>query len=319
MEMNDVINALVSSRKIGITFHVSPDGDSLGSSLALMQGLIKINKKAYIISKDTAPEIYNFLPFIQNVNSSSGRVQEGTDCVIVLDCGNVDRISADLDIKSKEFTLINIDHHVSNDLYGNINHLDTNSSSVGEIVYRLLLELNVTIDINIASCLYTSIASDTGWFRHSNTTPITHTIAGDLIKTGVNFSDLHRVLFENVKFKRIKLYGKVIDKMYLTANDRVCVMKLTREMLEDLGIEASDTSDIISIGTQVSNVEVAVLIKETEEGVKISLRSKSQVDVRKIAENFGGGGHVRASGLSLNKKIYEAEKIIIKAIENELI
>jgi phosphoesterase RecJ-like protein len=319
MEMNDVINALISSKKIGITFHVSPDGDSLGSSLALMQGLIKVNKKAYIISKDSSPEIYNFLPFIENVNNARSSVLDGTDCVIVLDCGNFDRISADLDLKSKDFTLINIDHHISNDLYGHINLLDTRASSVGEIIYRLLLDLNVSIDENIASCLFTSIVSDTGWFRHSNTSPETHTIASELIKIGVNFSEIHRILYEKIKFKRIKLYGKVIDKMYLTSNDRICIMKLTKQMLEDLSIEASDTSDIISIGMEVSDIEVAVLIKETDGGVKISLRSKSKVDVRKIAENFGGGGHLKASGLFLNKDLNEAEETIIKAIEKELI
>jgi bifunctional oligoribonuclease and PAP phosphatase NrnA len=319
MIISDIIKSLSESTKVAITFHISPDGDSLGSSLALMLGLRKLGKEVFILSKDKVPEIYNFLPFNNEVNYSPQSVPIGTDCVIVLDCGNVERVSADLNLSLKEYVLVNVDHHVSNDLYGDINYVDTSASAVGEIVYKLLKSLNVDIDKEIALCLYTSIVSDTGGFRHSNTTENTHIIAGELIKTRINFSEIHRLLFQDKKFNRLKLQGKVIESIYLAKEGRICIMKLTKKMLKDLGIEASDTSDIISLGIDIDTVEVAALIKETDEGVKVSLRSKSIVDVRKIAETFGGGGHVRASGLAINKNLHEAEELILNAIEKELV
>lgn len=320
MTINDIINLLKQSMKIGITFHTSPDGDSLGSSLALLQGLRKIGKHAFIISKDKVPELYDFLPFKDEVNNAVQFLPSvELDCVIVLDCGNFERISANLDLNRKTYVLANVDHHMSNSLYGDLNFVDTSASSVGEIIYRILNSLDIEVDRNIATCIYTSIISDTGGFKHSNTTFTTHAIAGELISTGIDFSELHRLLFQNKKFKRLKLQAKVIENMYLIHKEAICIMKLSKSMLDELSIEASDTSDIISLGIDIDTVEVAALIKEADEGVKISLRSKSAVDVRKIAELFGGGGHIRASGLSINKSINEAEELIINAIKKELI
>ena len=317
--MNKVVEILNKSKKIGITFHVSPDGDSLGSSLALMLGLKKLGKEVYILSKDVLPEIYTFLPCCDAISASSSDVKEDTDCIAVLDCGNFERISANLNPKSKDYTLMNIDHHLSNDLYGDVNLVNTKASSVGEIIYEILKLMNIELDSNIASCIYTSIVSDTGGFKHSNTTSITHFIASELVSKGIEFNKIHRQLFENKKFARVKLLGKIIDSMYLIHNNQVCIMKLSKNMLDDLGIESSDTSDIISLGIDIDTVEVAALIKETCEGFKISLRSKNKVDVRKIAESFGGGGHIRAAGLTLKQSFNDAEEVIIKAIEKELI
>jgi bifunctional oligoribonuclease and PAP phosphatase NrnA len=319
MAINDAISLLRKSRNIGITYHTSPDGDSLGSSLALMQGLRKLGKQAYILSRDNVPEVYSFLPFIDEVNNAAASPSKALDCIVVLDCGNFERISANLNTGFNQYVLANIDHHMSNSLYGDLNFVDTSASAVGEIIYKLLKSLNVEVDRDIAICLYTSILSDTGGFKHSNTTNNTHIIAGELIKTGFDFSELHRLLFQNKKFKSLKLHGKIIENMYLLHKESICIMKLTKSMLEDLSMQTSDTSDIISLGVDIDTVEVAALIKESDDGVKISLRSKSLVDVRKIAELFGGGGHTRASGLSISTNIDDAEKLIVNAIEKELV
>jgi bifunctional oligoribonuclease and PAP phosphatase NrnA len=319
MIINSVVAAMLESKKIGISFHTSPDGDSIGSSLALMQGLLKLNKDVYILCDDKVPEVYNFLPNIKSINNASNLVKDGTDCIVVLDCGSYDRISVDLNTFPRNYTLINVDHHLTNQIYGDINLVDTHASAVGEIVYDILKEFNVSLDENISLCLYTSIVTDTGGFKYSNTSPDTHYIIGELIKTGINFSEVHRLIFENKKYERVKLYGKVINSMYVTDNDKICVMKLTSDMLMSFGNKASDTSDIVSIGMEIDTVEVAILLKETSEGIKISLRSKAMVDVRKIAELFGGGGHTRAAGLSIDKGLNEVEKIILNVVKNELV
>ncbi|WMJ82021.1 bifunctional oligoribonuclease/PAP phosphatase NrnA [Clostridium sp. MB40-C1] len=319
MELNNLVKSIEKSRKIGITCHTSPDGDSLGSLLALYQGLLKLNKEAYIMSKELLPETFEYLPFCHEVKKNIDFVIDDTDTVIVLDCGNVERINSNIDIENRKYTLINIDHHLSNDLYGDVNYVDVKAAAVGEIIYELFNLMSIEIDKDIAVCLYTSLLTDTGSFRHSNTTYRTHKIAGDLIDTGIDFSQIHRNIFENMKYPRLKLQGKVIEGMYLALNDKICIMELTQDVLEEYNMNKGDTSDIVSIGGRINTVEVTILLKETEDGVKVSLRSKNIVDVRKIAEKFGGGGHVRAAGFSVNNSVEEIKDILIKDIEKELV
>ncbi|OAA82781.1 DHH family phosphoesterase [Clostridium ljungdahlii] len=320
MIMNDIISEIRRSNKIAITFHSSPDGDSIGSSLALFQGMRKLGKEVEILSKEKIPESFSFLPCSENINGKKFEVDPEVECVIVLDCGDVKRINADLKFEQGNYTVINIDHHLTNELYGNLNYVDTNAAAVSEIVYQLLKLMDVELDKNIAQCLYTSIITDSGSFRYPSTTCVTHTIAGDLINTGMDFSEIHRIIFENKKFNRIKLYGKAIESMELI-KDSICVISITKAMLSEVGIEGDiDTSDIVNIGMKVNTVEVGILLKEVEGKIKVSLRSKSKVDVRKIAEKFNGGGHVRASGLAVSdKSIDEVKDMILKEVEKELI
>lgn len=319
MIMNNILGKIKESNKIAITFHVSPDGDSLGSSLALMMGLRKIGKEAYILSKEEIPGNFEFLPCSNMIDGETFTILPNTECVIVLDCGDVKRINAELDLNNKAYTIINIDHHMSNDLYGDLNYVDTNASAMSETVYQMLRIIGIKIDKDMAICLYTSLITDTGSFKYSGTTSVTHTIAGDLINTGINFSEIHRIIFDNKKFDTIKLRGKAIEKMELI-NEEICIMVITKEMLSELGLDSeTDTSDIINIGMQVNSVETTALIKEADDGVKVSLRSKSKVDVRKVAEGFGGGGHIRASGLKMeNKTVEEAKKLIVNELKISL-
>lgn len=320
MIMNDILNSIRKSSTIAVTFHVSPDGDSLGSSLALIHGLRKLGKKVYILSKEFIPEDFCYLPGSEEISGMNNEVPSDIQCLIALDCGDLNRINANLNLKDREYTFINIDHHVSNSLYGDLNYIDSNSAAVGEIVYQMLMLLGVQLDKNISICLYTSIISDTGSFKYSSTTSVTHSIAGDLINTGIDFSEIHRIIYENKKFQRLKLYGIVLNKMELLHNN-ICIMYLTKDMLEAANVkENTDTSDIISFGIQIDSVEVAILFKESSDGIKISLRSKNIVDVRKVAEHFGGGGHVRASGISLKDiSIENIKQKIIDTIEKELV
>lgn len=319
MIMNNILKKIKESNRIAITFHESPDGDSLGSALALMQGLNKLNKEVYILSKEKVPESFSFLPCSEEIDGLKHEVINETQCVIVLDCGDVKRINANLDFENRKYTLINIDHHMSNELYADLNYVDTNAAAVSEIVYQMLKIIGMNITKDMAICLYTSLITDTGAFKYSSTTSVTHAIAGDLVNTGIDFSEIHRIIYENKKFERIKFFGKAIEKMELVG-DKICVITITKNMLLQNGnAKDTDTSDIIAFAMQIDTVEVALLIKETEAGIKASLRSKSKVDVRKIAEKFGGGGHIKASGLAMNDKtVEEARELILNEIENLL-
>ncbi|WP_138205661.1 DHH family phosphoesterase [Haloimpatiens lingqiaonensis] len=320
MIMNDILKKISESENIVITFHESPDGDSIGTSLALMQGLKKFHKNVKIISKDCTPDYLQFLPYSKEIDGTKNFIPQNTDCVLVVDCGDVKRINVEnLDLENRKYTLINIDHHLSNEMYGDYNYVDTNAIAVAEIIYQMLKILNVSIDEDMATCLYTSLITDSGSFRHLGTTSVTHAIAGDLINVGIDFSEIHRKVFENKPLSKIKLYGKIIEDMKMFFNDKLCLMRITQDMINSLGMEIDDTGDAISFGTSINTVEVAVLLKEWNNGTKVSLRSKNKVDVRKIAETFNGGGHTRAAGLFLELSIDKAEETIKKALEKELI
>ncbi len=320
MTMNDILSKIRESNRIAITFHVSPDGDSIGSSLALLQGLLSIKKDAYIICKETLPRDFAFLPFSKVIDSNTVSVKQGTDCVIVLDCGDVKRINGDINIDTRKYTLVNIDHHLSNEMYGDINYIDTKAAAISEIIYSMLKALNIKITSDIASCLYTSLITDTGSFKYNNTTSNTHLVAADLINTGMDFSEIHRTIFENKPFIRLKLMGKVLDTLELE-NNLICSMCVTKKIIEDLNIkEDIDSSELIAAAMEIDSIDCAVLFKETDDGYKISLRSKNIVDVSKVAESLGGGGHKRAAGAFIkNKDLNTVKEKVLNLIKNELV
>ncbi|CAM2076526.1 MAG: bifunctional oligoribonuclease/PAP phosphatase NrnA [Clostridium sp.] len=323
MTLSQIAKFILESKKIGITYHVSPDGDAVGSVLALFNALKSLNKDCYIISKDTLSENLKFLKGSDEITGEITEPVDETDVVVVLDCGNLERVSANL----KEFTgtIINIDHHLSNDKYGDINYIDSNAAATAEIVFELLNLMGISFEKedsvikDIGTCMYTSIVTDTGAYRHSNVTERTHRISAVLKKIGVDNTFIYQSLFDNKDFSRIKLIGKALSSMQLILNGKVALLEIDKNFTADLGIDIGDTSDIISYGLQIKGVEVTLLLKEVEDGVKASLRAKSYVDVRKIAEVFGGGGHIRASGIKIkNMSMEEAKYEILNEIQKEL-
>ncbi|MBS4956894.1 MAG: bifunctional oligoribonuclease/PAP phosphatase NrnA [Clostridium sp.] len=323
MTLSQIAKFILESKKIGITYHVSPDGDAVGSVLALFNALKSLNKDCYIISKDTLSENLKFLKGSDEITGEITEPVDETDIVVVLDCGNLERVSANL----KEFTgtIVNIDHHLSNDKYGDINYIDSNAAATAEIVFELLNLMGISFEKedsvlkDIGTCMYTSIVTDTGAYRHSNVTERTHRISAVLKKIGVDNTFIYQSLFDNKDFSRIKLIGKALSSMQVILNGKVALLEIDKNFTSDLGVDVGDTSDIISYGLQIKGVEVTLLLKEVEDGVKASLRAKSYVDVRKIAEVFGGGGHIRAAGIKIkNISMEEAKYEILNEIQKEL-
>lgn len=313
MKFDSIVNKIKSSKNIGVTFHVSPDGDAMGSALSLLQALRDLKKNAQIFSKDIIPENLKYMPLSNEVNGENFKVLNDVDLLIVVDCGNLERISADF--SEYEKTIINIDHHMSNDKYGEENYVDTSAAATCEIIYELIKELEVPLRKEIATTLYTGLVTDTGSFRHSNVTERTHRIVSDLIKYDINNSAIHTELFDNKEYSKMKLIGRVLNDMKLMKNGKVSVMKIHENLLEELGCKLDDTSDIISFGLKIKGVEVAMLLKQSDNNVKVSLRAKTHYNVRLLAEKFGGGGHEKASGLMIkNVTIDEAENLIMEAM-----
>lgn len=324
MDLKEIAKVILDYKRIGLTFHTSPDGDAIGSTLGLLNGLRELGKDVYVISREVIPNNLSFLPLGDEITGEVVSPVEGTDLVIVLDCGNVERICANLEEYHGD--IINIDHHVSNEFYGKLNYVDSNSAATSEIVYLLLKELGLNFEDednkavkNVGTCVYTSIVTDTGSFRHSNVTKRTHDISGELISRGINNSKIHNELFGNKPYEKVKFIGEALRKLELHVDNKVTYIGISMGLLESLGIEKIDTSDVINMILNIEGVEVAVILKEVEEGVKGSLRSKNDFDVRKVAEVFGGGGHVKASGLKiLNISLDDAKEKILTEIEKEM-
>jgi len=313
------ISRLISEKdNIAVVTHVAPDGDAVGCTLAMVLGLRSLGKKAIVISRDRAPDNLTFLKLYEEYTGTSPKIPKESGLLIALDCGNLDRLSLDLDSVGT-VPVINIDHHLSNDMYGVENHVDTKASATAEIVYRLLKLMGVTITRDIAESLYAGIVADCGSFSFESTTGETHIIAKELLETGIDFSMIHRILFKTRDFARLKLMGKALQSLEERMDGFVTFMYLNAEDFNSLSISDRDSGDIVNYGLESKTCDVSVLLKEAEGFYRVSIRTKSLLDARAICETFGGGGHVRAAGGNIKAvDVEDAKRQILAIIERML-
>lgn len=314
-----IIKTIKESNKILITTHINPDGDAVGSVLALNIALKAAGKETFPVIDDEYPNLYKFLNGWEEIlkpgDESLGRAKKDIDLVIALDCGDVERFGR-VSEYFNEKRIINIDHHISNTAFGALNMVDSNAASTGEMVYQILSIMGLAITKEISEAIYTAIVTDTGQFRYANTTSVTHQIAGDMINNGVDTAYLYEQIYQNTSKEKMLLTAKALSSLKLYFNDRVAVLRVTLDDMDSTGAVGADTEGIINFGRDISTVEVAVFIKEHEkEKIKISFRSKKYVDVAAISQEIGGGGHIRAAGCTIYSTIDEAEKIVLEKIK----
>lgn len=315
MMMNNFSEIIRNKQKIGVACHTFPDGDALGSVHAMVLALRKIGKAAYILSKDKVLDSLNFLPLTRETNEADDVVKDGTDLIIVLDCGSFDRVSYNYRTNVR-FEVMNIDHHRSNDKFGDYNFIAPKASSTGEMVYGILKKAGIQRDQAIDTCLYTAITTDTGSFRFECTTPETHRIAAELIASGIPFQEIARSVFDEKPLARIKLMGRAIDSLETYFDGRVNLMRLKDSDFTDLKIIDKDTSELVNLGLAPMEAEVSMILKETEGKIRVSVRTKQKVDAGRYAEVFQGGGHIRAAGLTLMTPSFEeAKDMLLRELE----
>lgn len=301
-----------------ITSHINLDGDAIGSELALYFILKKLNKKAIILNQNRLPKIYDFLPGSDKVNYlNNNRIKpKSIDVGIVLDCSNIKRIGRTYEIFKDIKTIINIDHHKSNENYGNLNYLDCSVSSVGEIIYELITFIDINLlDEKISTCLFTAIMTDTGSFRYSNVSSKTFGVASHLTSSGIKSHLIANNIYNRNTYPGLKLLGKAL--LNLEINESSCVSWLTvsRKMLNDTNASDEDIEGIIDIVTTLNNIEVSILFRETKDNkIKVSFRSKGNFDVNKFAGKFKGGGHQNAAGCLCSGKLDEIKEKILSEL-----
>lgn len=315
-DVDGIMTALAPCHTILISVHRNPDGDALGSQLALMMALEKQGKTVRCQNLDPVPEIYRFLPARDRITTGTS-VDGVYDALVVLDADPPRTGLFNGSYPAR--TLVNIDHHITNSREWPLTWLVPDATATGEMIYRLIGRMGIDIDRDMALCLYTAIFTDTGSFRYSNTTPESMRIAATLIEAGADPWIVTENVYESFAFRRIKLLGSVLGGMERSRDGRTAWVVVTEELYRQTGTTAEDTDNFVNFVRSVRGVEVAVLFRQIgAEEYKISLRSKGRVDLSSVAQSLGGGGHKNAAGGVLAGTFLNIREQVLQAVQQQI-
>ncbi len=306
---HDSLALIEKSQKITLVSHLTPDGDALGSSLAFYLALKKMGKNVKIFNATKIlSHRYDFLPSFSKITNT---FPKNCDLVLSFDCGSFDRLG----IEKENFKLINVDHHKSNTHFGDINIVDDKHASTSSVVFDMLQSLDIEIDKDMATCIYTALAEDTNFFTTKNVNESVFTLSAKLAKLGANPALVANKLKQRNSLAKVRLLALFIDTIELVSNGRIAIGEVSEEMFKKTGALRYDTTELVDTLHDMSTVEVAIFILTLPDGNhKLSLRSKT-VDVSEVATKLGGGGHHHAAGLSVSK---EQKETILKQIIKEV-
>lgn len=312
------IGAVISgAEKILIYPHVNMDGDALGSAAALCSALRRQGKECHILIEDRVPSNLAFLD--KAYCTFDQDIIRKPDLSVCVDCGDPSRFEK----RRKKFesapVTVCIDHHRTTELYCDCNYVDKDAAATGELIYQLLQAMGLEIDREIGEALFAAITTDTGNFQYSNTTKLTHEITAALYDAGIDSNRVSTELYENSRIERILIENAALNTMSTVAGGRGVIAYVTQDMLKETGALMEETEGVVQTLRSISGVETAAFLKENADGaIKVSLRSKSYVDVAAIASCFGGGGHVRAAGCTLQGTLAEAFDALKEKITESL-
>ena len=301
--------------------HINPDGDAIGSSCGLCHTLREHGKKAAVLLEEDAPEYLGFL-------DTGCCIQDGDsfgtpDLCICVDCNDEGRLNNRVERYRNGGSTICIDHHLAPDDFGTRGfcdhyYIDSGEAACSQIIYKLLREMKLTLPLEAAEVLYTGLVTDTGSFQYSNTTGETHRIAADLLDLGVDMMKVTVALYQNIKRNKLDLEIRILDTMQIFAKDQAVIAYVTEDMAKAAGALMEDAESAIDLLRNIEGVEIAALLKQREDGIKVSLRAKSWGSVDQIAAKFGGGGHKKAAGCTLHMTLEEARDALKEEMEQSL-
>ena len=307
------IQKIEHSQNIVIAGHTSPDGDAISAALALAMTLKKMDKKPIVLLEKTG-DVFSYIKGYEEIYTQDYNNIKDVDLFISVDCGDIERLGEAKKVFEKAKYTVNIDHHVSNNNFGDLNIVNIKSSSTSEIIFEISNHIGA-IDLDIATAIYTGIVFDSGGFKFNCTTKRTHQIAGELVEIGVDTHTIHSIILSLHTIENSRLLAKAIENIYIE-ND-IAVSTLSKEEIEKCNATSKDTGNIVQYLLDTKNINVSVFIYEKEDNIlKVSFRSKT-IDVNKIANTFGGGGHILASGATItNMKLEQAKEDILQKIRN---
>jgi bifunctional oligoribonuclease and PAP phosphatase NrnA len=304
--LHEVLKVLLRGRRFLVCSHARPDGDAVGSMVALGMVLEQMGKQADLVMADRVPVLYRRLPGAEEIRSAE-RVGGRYDAAILLECDSVERARLQ---GLEDLFLINIDHHISGRPYAQLNWIDCGAASVGELVYRVAKAAGVTLTPQMAACLYTTILTDTGSFSYGALSERTFALARELVLAGADPVALAQEVYYSVPAAKVILLGAALNT--LRHEDRIAWLWITLEDMARAGALEEDCEGIVNFALSIAGVEAAVFLRELPDGqVRLSLRSKDRVNVAALAEKLGGGGHENAAGCTLAGPLERARDEIL--------
>ena len=327
-ELDEIVETLSSGSSFLITSHENPDCDALGSTLSLGLALEMLNKDVVLYNKNKIPNHLKFLPKWGKINNNINEIRkEKFDCIVLLDCADTKRPGLDFKDLLDEFSnnsVIVVDHHKSNsDGIYKKSLIDIEAASTGILVYKILKKLNVQIDKDIANCILATIIGDTGSYKYSNTNSEAFKVSAELVELGADTEFISQSIYENEPLNKILLVSEALKTLEIDATKMIASVYVDNEMFHNTNTKREDTEGIVNIPRSINGVSVALFFRQeskNDEDIhwKVSLRSKDNVDVSKIAKNYGGGGHYKAAGFSIKGNLENVKKEIISVVLEEI-
>lgn len=310
---NQIVRAVQAAQRLLLVLHVRPDGDSVGCSLAVARCLRTLGKQAVVVCPDPIPANLRFLdPDAECVPPD--QVSGGFDLALFLDCAGLDRIGAARALLPGIPAVVNIDHHPSNDRYGDLNFIDARAGACGQLALALIDNLGGTLDPRMATALYAALATDTGSFRYENTTVATLEMAARLREAGADAVLIGREVWESRSLASLRLVARALENLGVDAGGELAWVSLSGDDLRETACESADTEGLVDYPRSLRGVEVAALFVADRPGeVRVSLRSHRRVDVSALAAQFGGGGHARAAGCTVRGELPEVRTRLLAA------
>lgn len=323
MGLKNAVACIRKHKHFLITAHTNMEGDALGSELAMYILLKKMGKAAVIMNEDDLPYGYEFLPYKQSIKKFMRKKTDKIkfDCFMVLDCADLKRTGEVYGLNTEQRTVLNIDHHISNQAFADVNWIEPYASSTCELIFKLYKALRVPLDKNAALCLYLGILTDTGSFRYSNTTSAVHGMVSELLKYNLDVKGIYKSVYENIPYNDMLVLTKILPNIRRSADGKVVWFQVERKMLKERKMSFDLTENILTFARAIKDVQVAALFKENfgaKNEIRVNLRSQGKVDVNRIASLFGGGGHKTASGATVKGNINQVRRHVLEKIEEAL-
>lgn len=320
-QINDVIRFIERNDDFLVVSHVQPDGDAVASTCAVGWILDQLNKKYTMVNEETIPPKYRLLPGAdQIVRTEDIEAHPPFAHVISVDCADMGRIGSARNLFAEGVSILNIDHHLTNDRFGTVNFIRPDAAASVEILYDLIETLGLPWKEPIATCIYAGLLTDTGGFRYANTTPGVMQIASTLLLHGADGPRLADELLEKVSAAHVLLLRHSLSTLSFDHNRQIAWMSVTSEHIRNSGATDEDSDGLVQYPRNIEGVEVGILFKERADGaVKVSLRSAGTVNVAAIAQSFGGGGHVLAAGCTVHDSLDTAIDVVVKAVKTSLL
>lgn len=315
MTLDNIKEEIIKAKNIVILTHESPDGDAIGSGLALYNSLKQIGKDVEFIMPDFS-KTYEFLPGCNEVKEKGTR--ERYDLAIALDCGDIKRLNGFANYFEDADVTINIDHHGSNKMFADYNFVNPDAPACAQILITVIEYLGIEITKEIGTCLLTGIITDTGGFKYPATTAETFEFTAWLLGIGVNVADIYRRVLEVKTKTSFELTKRAIDRLEFFEDGKISFTYITKKDEEEIQAKTGDHEGLVEIGRAIEGVEVSILLREAEGFFKASLRSNNYVNVSDVGLMFGGGGHIRAAGCSIHLPLEEAKERVINEVKKHL-